>query len=226
MGIQKRKIACRDISCMCLSVQLDYLNMEMCIGIKPRKDILERLDQSVHALWNPKRTDYFDPYWLQSELQFTQQLSAVFTMDKAHPTAAWTNAISNIEFNKEDSEWIDFGDKSTFYGVLVINGSGSDDFKSHAIGVRKASSDRYFLHDIYTEALTSTAVAGYDCKEYEYNTESRFEDALNQLLGLYMQQGYTDLFVIELIPVPKLGSVGPIPARYLRWKLPSVTQQD
>jgi hypothetical protein len=221
-GLLKRRVAyAAEFSDKCVAVQLTYLKCGCCRGLKPDADAVRMLDGKVRQQWVPKRIDYFDPTWLKNELDFTQARSATFKVDPRNPVETLHTAISNLDFNKPDphSTWESLDEKKSYTAIVIVNNKETKE--SHAIGLRK-SNHAYFFHDILTEATTPTAVEQLDCHEFHVRTIRNFEKNFNSHIKIHLDQGYSELLVIELIPTtprkiqwlgfPGIPSLGPADA--------------
>ncbi len=201
-GLFKRRVAyAAEFSDKCVAVQLTYLKCGCCRGLKPDADAVRSLDGKVGQQWVPKRIDYFDPTWLKNELDFKQARSATFQIDPRNPADTLHTAISNLDFNKPDphSTWESLDEKKSYTAIVIVNNKETKE--SHAIGLRK-SKHEYFFHDILTDATTATAVEQLDCQESHVKTPREFKTRFNRHIKLYVEKGYSELLVIELIPTP------------------------
>jgi len=190
-----RRIACPDFSRMCVAIQVDYLRTKTCVGLKPKASQLCALDADIKERWVPRKNTYFEPTWLHTTQHFTEQRGASFEIDSQRPSKAWNNAIANLEFNNVGDEWAN--PKKSFYGLLIVQ--NDNEKTSHAIGIRKSHAQRYFIHDIYTDSKSATAVDGCDSAENKYDTKDSFSTGINAHLKNYANNGYKKLFVIKLI---------------------------
>lgn len=232
IGLLKRRVACAaEFGDMCVPVQLHYLKSGCCRGLKPDADRIRALDTVLRAQWIPNQLNYFEPKWLKDQLGYEQANSATFEIDRKAPVETLYTAVINLDFNKPVSP-SEFGlrDKKSFLGTLLVLNKKTGD--SHAIGLRK-SGQQYFLHDIFTQSTTETAIDGLDCKEYQPKSDIGFRKLFNAFIKQYLAQGFSELRVIEftapspmtrstepirwlkIMPAAKHGTVGPL-ARHRR----------
>jgi hypothetical protein len=188
-----RQIACTTMAKMCVASQLTYLQSKKTCAFKHDETTIKKRNRDIQQQWDPKRSTYFDPHWLKTTLHFREQRSATFDIDPKRPLSAWNNAIGNLEFNNPGEEWS--STKDAFYGLLIVLKEDT----SHAIAIRKSHLQHYFIHDIYTEAQSATAIDGCDGAENNYPTKEYFNNGINTHLTKYTANGYTSLFVIKLI---------------------------
>jgi hypothetical protein len=201
----KRRIACpnpdSDFSQKCLSIQLDYLHSQNCVDLKSRAPSINALHQTITATWEKKRDTYFDPQWLRTTQERTEQRSATFEIDPKVPSNAWRKAIANLEYNNPGDHWTN--DKKAFEAILIVLNSDKTD--SHAIGIRKSHEQHYFLHDIHTESKSEAAMNGCVCKEYKHTSKADFEGTLDAHLRQYTAYGFTQIFIIKFIEARPYG---------------------